>query len=150
MTTLFITGLSGVGKTTILSEMKSRGYKTVDLDYGYMTYKKNERLFDKNKITRLLNDFKDSHLILAGTESNQGQFYSAFDEIILLTADLETMLERIQTRTTNPYGKTEKEQLEVIETYETVLPLLKKRATIMIDSSEREPNDICAQLEELL
>jgi broad-specificity NMP kinase len=150
MTILFITGLSGVGKTSVLSELKSRGHKTVDLDYGYIIYKNNERFFDKNKINRLLDDHQETNLILAGTESNQGQFYHAFDEVILLTADLGTMLDRLQTRTTNPYGKTEEERAEVIETYETVLPLLRKRAILVIDSTSRNPQDIADQLEDLL
>lgn len=150
MTILFLTGLSGVGKSSVLSEMKIRGYKTVDLDYGFVRFENNERLFDETKIKSLIKNHQETDLILAGTESNQGQFYSDFDEIILLTANLETMLERIEMRTSNPYGKSDAEQAEIIETYESVLPLLKKRATLIMDTTHKSVQEVCDQIEALL
>ena len=147
MTILFITGLSGVGKSSVLSEMKSRGYKSVDLDYGYVHVHSQERLFNEAKIKSLINNHQDTHLILAGTESNQGEFYSEFDVIVLLTADLETMLERIEKRTGNAYGKTEKEREEVIKSNKHVLPLLKKGANVDIDTTHMRIEDVCDQIE---
>lgn len=150
MTILFLTGLSGVGKSSVLGEMKNRGYSVVDLDYGYITYHKNERLFDEEKVNKLLSDHKESHLILAGTESNQGKFYTQFDAVILLVADLDVMLERIEKRQTNPYGKDIKERTEVIEGYYSVLPLLKERADVIIDTTNQSVVKVCEQLEALL
>ncbi len=150
MTILFITGLSGVGKSSALSEMSKRGFRTVDLDAGYMRYQDSERLFDEARVKRLLEQHQESHLILAGTESSQGQFYPAFDEVILFTADLETMLDRIEKRQTNPYGKTKKERQEIINSYKHVLPLLKKGASVLIDTTHVDIQEVCDQLEALL
>lgn len=82
MTIRFITGLSGVGKSSVLSEMKSRGYKTVDLDYGCAQVEKDERLLNKAKIKHLIHHHQDTHLILVSKESNQRQCYPAFDEVV--------------------------------------------------------------------
>ena len=150
MPILFLTGLSGVGKSSVLSELKNRGYKTTDLDYGYITFQHNERLFDEMKVNRLLENHKASHLILAGTESNQGQFYSSFDVVVLLTADLDTMLDRIKARESNRYGKTKEERAEIIESYYAVLPLLKQRAQVIIDTTDISVEEVCDQLESLL
>ena len=44
-------------------------------------------------------------LFIAGCEENQGRFHPQFDYIVLLSAPLETLIERLATRTTNSYGK---------------------------------------------
>lgn len=98
---------------------------------------------------QLLQTHQDSHLILAGTESNQGTFYPYFDQVILLTADLTTMMERIQSRTNNPYGKSKDEQAEIIESFEHVLPLLRKRATLTIDTTHLTISELCDQIEKV-
>src|SRR5690554_890183 len=105
MTTLFITGLSGVGKSSTLREMETRGYHTVDLDFDYMKIVNGERLIDEMMLQNLIDFHDNDKLIIAGTESNQGKFYDQFEAVILLTADLEVMLDRIEKRTNNPYGK---------------------------------------------
>ncbi len=149
MTILFITGLSGVGKTSVLNEMSNRGFHTVDFDDGYIKSEENERLFDADKIYDLIENHTASNLILAGTESNQGEFYTHFDFIILLTTDLETMFDRIDKRINNPYGKSEEERLEIIRNYSDVLPLLKVRADLILDTTHQSVNEICDQLETL-
>ena len=38
--------------------------------------------------------------------SNEGRFYDRFDAVVLLSALTNVLLRRLETRTTNPYGKT--------------------------------------------
>lgn len=148
MSVLFITGLSGVGKSSVLDEMKNRDYQTVDLDIDYMTVINGERLINDRKLQKLINQHKDNNLVIAGTESNQGKFYNQFTAVILLTAHLDVMLERIDTRTNNQYGKTQAERDEIIQNYKDILPLLKKSATQIIDSGLFSVQEVCNQLEE--
>lgn len=148
MTIIFLTGLSGVGKSSTLDEMKNRGYHTVDLDVDYMTVMNGDRLIDEVKLQKLIDEHEGEALILAGTESNQGKFYKQFAAVILLTADLEVMLERIKDRTNNTYGKLPNERANIIQNYEVILPLLKKNATQIIDTSHRSIKAICDQLED--
>jgi hypothetical protein len=45
------------------------------------------------------------------------------------------LLERLATRTTNPYGKRPEEVARILGHIETVEPLLRRRATAEVDTS---------------
>ena len=74
-------------------------------------------------------------LFLAGCKSNQGRFYPELDAVVLLTAPLETLLERVDRRDTNPYGKSEEERALVVGHVATVEPLLRRTATHVLDAT---------------
>ena len=79
---------------------------------------------------------------------NQGRFYDRFDHVVLLSAPLDVLVERVTRRTNNPYGKIQ-EQLAEIERYvETVEPLLRRGASVEFDS--QRPASQIADLIELL
>lgn len=63
------------------------------------------------------------------------RFYPQFDAIVLLSAPASVLIERLATRTNNPYGKHPDELAEVLRYLETVEPLLRRRATHEIDTS---------------
>jgi len=65
---------------------------------------------------------------VAGAEENQVGFHRQFDHIVLLTAPLETLLERVATRTDHPYGKSPDERRRFLADVETVEPLLRRAA----------------------
>ena len=44
-------------------------------------------------------------LYVSGCMSNQGKFYDRFDAVVLLSAPLDVIVERVANRTTNDYGK---------------------------------------------
>jgi broad-specificity NMP kinase len=150
MAIMFITGLSGVGKSSVLEYLSIKGYPVVDTDYGFTKLDEDEIKWDEDKIIQLITQYKNKPLILSGCYSNQGKFYSYFDSIILLTAELDVMLERVEKRKTNPYGKNTADRNEIIESYEIILPLLKKRATVMIDTTVTSIEEVCEQLIKLL
>jgi shikimate kinase len=63
------------------------------------------------------------------------KFYSWFDHIVLLTAPASVLVERLTTRTNNPYGKAPEEMAETLRFIETVEPLLRKAATLELDAT---------------
>ena len=67
-------------------------------------------------------------LFLAGCEENQVQFHPQFDHIILLSAPIETMLQRLGARTSNPYGKAPGDLDRVISDTQNIKPLLRQAA----------------------
>lgn len=154
MTIIYITGLSGVGKSRVLEHLALEGYNVIDTDYGYTKKVFNgsyeESVLDEAKILNLIEINKESNLFISGCYSNQGQFYQYFDHVVLLTAELDVMLERIKMRTNNPYGKSIEERAEVIDSHEHVLPLLKRRASRIIDTTNTEVEYVCDRLKELL
>lgn len=151
MAIIFITGLSGTGKSTVLEHLKLRGYHVVDTDYGYIKEKDDgEVVLDEDKIKNLLEEYRDSHLFIAGVYSNQAKFYDYFNYVVLLKVDLELMLERMNSRTSNHYGKRQEEAEQVIASYESVLPLLEGGADIVMDTSNAGVDTICKRLIDLL
>ncbi|WP_020574057.1 AAA family ATPase [Actinopolymorpha alba] len=74
-------------------------------------------------------------LFVSGTVRNQGKFYRQFDHIILLSAPVPVIVERLATRTNNPYGKHPDELADVLTYVETVEPLLRDGCTLEIDTS---------------
>jgi dephospho-CoA kinase len=128
---VLITGMSGVGKSALLHELARRGYRTVDTDYGdYHETVDGERRWREDRIAALLAD--DGPLFVQGTTRNQVVFYPLFDHIVLLSAPTDVLVERLTTRTTNPYGKDPAEVAETLDYLETVEPLLREAATLEV------------------
>jgi hypothetical protein len=85
---------------------------------------------------------------VAGCKSNQGAFYQYFDDIVLLSAPIDVLLERVLRRSNNPYGKSLGERQQIIEYVETVEPRLRIGATLEIDASV-PLSDVVGQLAQL-
>lgn len=136
MTRVLITGMSGTGKSALLDELAARGYPTVDTDYGdYYEFVDGERLWRADRVEALLRSVPTSSadlLFVQGTTRNQGAFYPWFEHIVLLSAPVEVLIERLTHRTTNPYGKNPAEVAETLEYVETVEPLLRASATLEV------------------
>jgi broad-specificity NMP kinase len=141
MTRVLLTGMSGTGKSTILRELDARGYTTVDTDFDdWCVWTEDERgepeqVWDEERIHALLTDTREINLFISGTVSNQGKFYPLFDHVVLLSAPTPVIVERLATRTHNPYGKHPDELAEILGYIETVEPLLRRTASQEIDTS---------------
>jgi shikimate kinase len=133
VTRVLITGMSGVGKSSLLAELATRGYRTVDTDYGdYHETIDGEQLWREDRIAALLTENSAGPLFVQGTTRNQVVFYPLFDRIVLLSAPADVLVERLTTRTTNPYGKDPAHIAETLHYLETVEPLLREAATLEI------------------
>ena len=86
MGVVLVTGMSGVGKSTVLRELGRRGFATVDTDYGSWCHETDgEMLWDEPRMALFLAAERADVLFLSGTVSNQGRFYDKFDAVVLLT-----------------------------------------------------------------
>ena len=129
MKRVLLTGMSGTGKSSVVQELIARGYKAVDTDYGFCEVEPDGRQrWREDAIEKLLTTEDADVLFVAGCEENQGTFHPRFDHIVLLSAPLETMVERLETRTNNPYGKSRVEFDRFLEDVENVEPLLRRAA----------------------
>jgi len=140
MKRIFITGLSGTGKSSVLDVLRSRGFVAIDTDYGdwcelVMSDGEPEYIWREDRMHALLSEPRDGPLFVSGCVSNQGKFSRYFDHKILFSAPLEVMRERILARTSNPYGKSEAEWADICGYYEWVLPLLEKGTDMEIDTT---------------
>jgi dephospho-CoA kinase len=145
---VLITGMSGTGKSSVIEELAKRGYKAVDTDYGgfseLVTVPEDEEtghdpgqdwIWNEDRIASLLSAEDAGILFLSGCSPNQGKFYPQFDHVILLTAPASTIIERLATRTNNPYGKHPEEIERTLHLQQTIEPLLRHSATFEIDTT---------------
>ena len=145
MSRLLVTGMSGTGKSTVLDELSRRGHATVDTDYDDWVLVSGA--WDEQRMTRLLASHPD--VIVSGTVENQGRFYDRFEHVVLLSAPVEVLVERVRTRSNNPYGRTAQQRAEIATYAETVEPLLRQGATLELDA-RRSPCELADVIEDLV
>ena len=143
MARLLLTGMSGTGKTTVLDELRQRGFLTTDTDYGGWVLP--DGTWDEPRMGELLARHDD--LIVSGTVENQGRFYDRFHHVVLLSAPLEVLLQRVSHRA-NPYGRTPEQRAQIAEYVRAVEPLLRRGATIELDG-RREISELADAVEKL-
>jgi dephospho-CoA kinase len=148
---VLVTGMSGTGKSTLLSRLHELGFLVADTDEpGWTEWSEREDgyVWREDRITELLSREHDRALFVSGTVSNQGRFYDRFDAVVLLSAPAETLLRRIGQRTTNRYGKTAEERQQILHHLNEVEPLLRATCTHELDAT-RPVEDLVARLIEI-
>jgi dephospho-CoA kinase len=109
--------MSGTGKSSVVRELVARGYKAIDTDDGWSdTQPDGRQLWREGAIQALLATEDAELLFVAGCEQNQTKFRAQFDQIILLSAPLETLVARLATRANNSYGKTPRSSVASVRT----------------------------------
>ena len=126
---VLVTGMSETGKSSVVEELAARGFKAVDTDDGWSEPLPGGRQrWREDAIEALLATEETDVLFVAGCEENQARFHAQFDQIVLLSAPMETLLERLAARTSNPYGKAPGELTRIRSDVETVEPVLRRAA----------------------
>jgi dephospho-CoA kinase len=147
---ILLTGMSGTGKSAVIDELAARSYKAVDLDGndysewvefvndpaipGSPVEPDRDWVWREDRVQALLSTEDAALLFVSGSASNMGKFMSQFDHVILLSVPAEVILERLATRTSNSFGKRPEEVAHVLDTIETIEPLLRRAAGYEIDT----------------
>src|SRR6202021_2141217 len=137
MSLFYITGISGSGKSEVLTELHNRGYETHGTDedgiaafFNRYTGDKITRPHDPEqrnaewrakaiwKISRkegegLAERAKNKDVFLCGVVENDDEVWDLFSKVIALVVDEDTLYKRITTRTNNNFGKNP-EELKII------------------------------------
>jgi hypothetical protein len=156
MSRILVTGISGTGKSSALDELGRRGYRVVDTDDpGWRAYREHsassdelhrgEWLWVEERMTTLLDSDDRCSLFVAGCSANQSTFYERFDAVVLLSAPVNVVLDRVEHRTTNDYGKTPVERAMILDDLANVEPLLRASCTHELDAS-RPLDEVVANL----
>ena len=149
MVRILVTGVSGVGKSSVVVRLRELGYRAVDLDSAEWSewvgspdgvgpsplVPGKDWVWREDRVRRLLAEDGDGVLFVSGCAPNLGKFRDRFDGVVLLSVTAEVMAERLAHRTTNDYGKHPEELARSLEFKETVEPLLRATADLELDGS---------------
>jgi dephospho-CoA kinase len=131
--------MSATGKSSALAQLRRRGFHVVDTDEpGWTEWSDRDRgyLWREARMAELLSRDTDVTLYVSGTVSNQGRFYPQFDAVVLLSAPADVLLERLERRTTNGYGKTAEDRELILGHLADVEPLLRASCTHELDATQ--------------
>jgi shikimate kinase len=149
MKRVLLTGMSGTGESTAIRELARLGHKAIDLDEPAWSELANvarqtgtsafgagrDWLWREECVQDLLYVEDADVLFLSGCAPNQVKFYSHFDHIVLLSAPVPLMIERLATRKTNPYGKQPDELAMVLQHKQRVEPMLRRVASLEVNTT---------------
>jgi len=175
---IYVTGISGSGKTTACEELKRRGFEAYDTDNdGVAFFYDNEtgkatthpvgpeertpqwrkrhtwkaRLETVEKLR--LQATSDVIFLCGATANDADELWGMFARVFALTVDEATLKHRITTRDHNNFGKNAHEFNMVIEWQKTAAQDYKKLGAQLIDATqpiESVVDDILARSSDLL
>ena len=149
---VLVTGMSGSGKSTVLAELKRRGHRVIDTDDpGWIvethTAGGPEPVWDLEQIRTLIDGHRTGWLFIAGCVANQGAVYDRFDAVVLLSAPVDIILDRVAVRA-NPFGSTAEDRTKIAKDLAAFEPLLRAGADREIVTTAPVP-EIAATLEQV-
>jgi dephospho-CoA kinase len=101
MPIFLITGMSGVGKTSVIKALRTRGFDCIDMDepgWSYSDADGNQR-WNTERLRAAISQVANRPLFASGCSEDQAAFYAQVDAVILLSARWEIVVQRILERT---------------------------------------------------
>jgi hypothetical protein len=159
MPLVFVTGLSGSGKSAVLRELQRRGHDAhgvdeegyadwVDRESGLVTpfphddpaldlhawYRRHRWVLSAARIGDL-RARAEGPVFLAGMAEDDGAVWHLFDKVVALRADEATLRHRIETRQDNTFGKDPGELALILEWLEKYDETYRNLGATLIDTS---------------
>ena len=148
MKRVLITGMSGTGKSAVIRELAVRGHRAQDLDTpewshwvdadptdGLTPAKGQDWVWREDRVRGLLSTPEDGVLFISGCAANMHRLYPLIETVILLSAPVDTIMQRLSARSADGYGHTAEERRKVGELIAAIEPLLRRSAHHEIDTS---------------
>ena len=138
---VLVTGMSGTGKSTLVRELRRRGFKAYDADDDGFSEPRGDGRWGW-RVERVADVLKEGEtapdlLFFAGCSEEQATL--PFDYRVLLTAPSEILLQRLTARSTNAYGRSAEERAQVLADLADVEPLLRRSADLILVTTEPTP-----------
>ena len=128
--------MSGTGKSALVDELRRRGYAAYDADeHGFSEPRADGRWgWRADRVAELLAHEPDGPAFFAGCSEEQADL--RFGLRVLLTAPQDVLVERLRTRSGNPYGQDPAELSQILADLAEVEPLLRRSADIVLTSTD--------------
>jgi len=159
MKKVYITGVSGTGKSTIAKELRKYKFITIDIDaidglchwqnkqtgqkaeytigIGRDWIDAHEYVCDEEKLKKLINKNKNLNVVVVGITANQEKYFKLFDKVFLLYCSKETFLKRLSVRNEgNYFGKEKSEQEQILSWYKGFQDRMIKLGAIPINTDK--------------
>ena len=159
MSLFFITGIAGAGKSTVLSELKRRGYEVHDADENLSSwehkvtrervsasdhklstdptfFEEHDWYIDKAGVEKLANEAADKTVFLGGSVANEDEVWECFNEVFCLFVGDETLELRIKNRIDKDFGKSDHELAHLLKLNQQVKDKYSSLGAIMINATK--------------
>lgn len=154
---IYVTGISGAGKSTIGNALAKRGYDTYDVDEdGFATHYNNktgekvnhairtkewhdqhEWKISRSMVEKIANNATGKTVFLCGVAANDTDVWYLFKKVIALTIDDEKILrERLSHRKNNEFGKSEDELQIVLNWQKYATEEYKNLGAYLVDATQ--------------
>jgi GTPase SAR1 family protein len=133
---VLLTGMSGTGKSTLVEELRRRGYAAYDADDdGFSEPRSDGRWgWRADAVASLLAQVPDGELLFfAGCSEEQIEL--PFDYRVVLTVPEDEIVTRLGARPSNAYGRKPGELRQVLADLVHVEPLLRRSADLVLSTT---------------
>lgn len=155
---IYVTGVSGTGKSALCTELVARGYDARDADYGvggwfriadgvevprpsvdgYRTpewYAVHQWGYSVERAARFASEVSDGIGFLCGSGANENEIWPLIDKAFYLDVDEANLRERLATRRWNDFGKTEYELRNILEWHRNMAANARRFGIERLDAS---------------
>lgn len=155
---IYITGVSGTGKSAVCAELVARGYDARDADYGiggwfriadgvevpppsvenYRTpqwYAVHQWGYSLSRTAEFASEVRDGIGFLCGSGANESEIWSLIDKAFYLDVDEATLRQRLTVRTANTFGKTDYERQNILEWHSNMAANARRFGIRRLDST---------------
>jgi len=132
---VLLTGMSGVGKSTLVRELRRRGHVAYDADDdGFSEPRADGRWgWRVDLVSAVLARDAGRLVFFAGCSEEQVEL--PFDLRVLLIAPRSVLRQRLRTRTDNGYGRAGAELSNVMADLAEIEPLLRRSADLVLTTT---------------
>jgi adenylate kinase family enzyme len=138
---VLVTGMSGVGKSTLVRELRRRGFRAYDADDDGFSEPRGDgrRGWRVERVADVLKQGEAAPDLVFFAGCSEEQVTLPFDYRVLLTAPAEILVQRLIARTTNGYGRSAEQRAQVLADLADVEPLLRQSVDLILVTTEPTP-----------
>lgn len=149
---IYVTGVAGSGKSSIVRALSAEGIAAVDMDLGLCHWENRETggmagwepgrseewyashgwMCDTPELENILDT--NENIVVVGLSSNQEEYLARFDKVFILHCSPETVIARLNARTDSDYGKHPAEQARLLAWQKTFEAEMVAKGAIPLDA----------------